>query len=38
MAFNYTTATVILGAFLLFVLKIEKNEFQKLPVVGRLLK
>ncbi|HTN05256.1 lipopolysaccharide biosynthesis protein [Agriterribacter sp.] len=38
MTFNYTTATVILGAFLLFVLKIEKNEFQKLPVVGRFLK
>ena len=38
MTFNYVTATVILGAFLLFVLKIEKNEFQKLPVVGRFLK
>ncbi len=38
MIFNYTLATVILGAFLLFVLRVEKNEFKKLPVVGRFLK
>ncbi|HRN58253.1 MAG TPA: polysaccharide biosynthesis C-terminal domain-containing protein, partial [Agriterribacter sp.] len=36
--FNYTMATVILAAFLLFVLRVEKNEFKKLPVVGRFLK
>lgn len=36
--FNYTLATITLGAFLLFVLKVEKSEFQKLPVVGRFLK
>jgi len=38
MAFNYTAATIILAAFLLFVLKVEKSEFQKIPVVGRFLK
>jgi hypothetical protein len=36
--FNYTSATLILGAFLIFILKVEKHEFQKLPVIGRFLK
>lgn len=38
MTFNYTSATLILGAFLVFILKVEKHEFQKLPVIGRFLK
>ncbi|HEX5026960.1 MAG TPA: oligosaccharide flippase family protein [Agriterribacter sp.] len=36
--FNYALATIILTAFVLFVVRIEKNEFQKLPVIGRFLK
>jgi O-antigen/teichoic acid export membrane protein len=35
--FYYVTATIILGAFTLFILKIEKTEFQKLPVIGKYL-
>lgn len=36
--FNYTSATIILGIFLLFILQVEKHEFKKLPVVSRFLK
>jgi O-antigen/teichoic acid export membrane protein len=35
--FYYVTATLILGAFILFILKIEKKEFQRLPVIGKYL-
>lgn len=35
--FNYLLATIILGTFVLFILRVEKNEFRKLPVVGRFL-
>jgi O-antigen/teichoic acid export membrane protein len=35
--FYYATATLILGAFILFILKIEKREFQRLPVIGKYL-
>jgi O-antigen/teichoic acid export membrane protein len=35
--FYYATATIILGAFIFFILKVEKKEFQKLPVIGKYL-
>ncbi|MEI9946240.1 MAG: oligosaccharide flippase family protein [Chitinophagaceae bacterium] len=35
--FYYVTATIILGAFTLFILKIEKREFQRLPFIGKYL-
>ena len=35
--FYYASATVILGAFTLFILKIEKKEFQRLPLIGKYL-
>lgn len=35
--FNYSISTIILGSFLLFILKVERKEFKKLPVIGRLL-
>jgi len=28
----------LLSAFLLFILKIERKEFQKLPVIGKYLR
>jgi hypothetical protein len=31
------TGLVLLGAFTLFVLKIEKKEFQRLPYIGKYL-
>lgn len=35
---NRGVATVLLAAFLIFVLNVEKKEFQKMPVVGRFFK
>ena len=35
--FYYTSATVILAAFTVFILKIERREFQKLPLIGKYL-
>ena len=35
--FYYASATVIFAAFTLFILKIERKEFQRLPVVGKFL-
>ncbi|MDP4261055.1 MAG: oligosaccharide flippase family protein [Bacteroidota bacterium] len=35
--FYYASATLILGAFTLFILKIEQKEFQRLPVIGKYL-
>lgn len=35
---NRGFATVLLGAFVLFVLNIEKKEFQKLPLVGKFIR
>lgn len=35
--FYYASATAILAAFILFILKIERKEFQKLPVIGKYL-
>lgn len=34
---NRGFATVLTGAFIIFVLQIEKKEFSKLPVIGRFL-
>lgn len=36
--FSLGLGTVLLGAFIWFILKIEKKEFQKLPVVGKFIK
>ncbi|MBX3240158.1 MAG: oligosaccharide flippase family protein [Chitinophagaceae bacterium] len=36
--FNLVTATLIFLAFTWFVLKVEKREFQKLPVIGRYIR
>jgi O-antigen/teichoic acid export membrane protein len=35
--FNYTLATVLLGAYSFFILQVEKKEFRKLPVVGKYI-
>jgi O-antigen/teichoic acid export membrane protein len=35
--FYYFTATVLLGAFTVFILKIERKEFQRLPFIGKFL-
>lgn len=36
--FNYLSASIILGLFLVFVLQVEKNEFKKLPIVGKFIR
>ena len=36
-AFYYASATLLLGVFSLFILKIERKEFQKLPLIGKYL-
>lgn len=36
--YNLATATVLLLAFMWFLLKVEKKEFARLPVVGRFIK
>ncbi|MFT3979655.1 MAG: oligosaccharide flippase family protein [Ferruginibacter sp.] len=33
--FNIAVATVLLGAYLLFIARIEKKEFAKLPLIGK---
>lgn len=35
--FYYTVGTILFGAFVLFVLRIERKEFQKLPIIGKFL-
>jgi len=35
---NIGSGLILLSAFLLFILKIEKKEFQKLPVIGKYLR
>jgi O-antigen/teichoic acid export membrane protein len=35
--FYYFTATAILAAFTVFVLKIERKEFERLPLIGKFL-
>jgi hypothetical protein len=36
--FNIGSATILLGLFALFIAKIERREFQQLPIVGKYLK
>lgn len=36
--YSISTATALLGIFLWFLLKVERKEFAKLPVIGRYLK
>ncbi|MFT3704225.1 MAG: oligosaccharide flippase family protein [Agriterribacter sp.] len=36
--FNFALATLLLCAFVFFILKVEKKEFQKLPLVGRYIR
>jgi O-antigen/teichoic acid export membrane protein len=36
--FNFALASAILLAFIFFVLKVEKREFQKMPVIGRYIR
>jgi hypothetical protein len=35
--FYYASASIILAGFILFILRIEKAEFQKLPLIGKYL-
>lgn len=35
--FNFISATIILALFIVFILKVEKNEFRKLPVIGKYI-
>jgi O-antigen/teichoic acid export membrane protein len=35
--FYYGSATIILAAFCIFILQVEKKEFQKLPMIGKYL-
>jgi O-antigen/teichoic acid export membrane protein len=35
--FNLGLATLLLGAFTLFILRVERKEFQRLPIIGRFL-
>lgn len=34
---SFLSGTLILGAYLIFILRVERNEFRKLPVVGKYL-
>jgi O-antigen/teichoic acid export membrane protein len=36
--FSFATATFILMAYLFFIIKIEKKEFQKLPLIGKYIR
>lgn len=36
--FNHSFATILLLAFLAFILKIEKKEFQRLPLIGKFIR
>jgi O-antigen/teichoic acid export membrane protein len=36
--FNIATGIVLLAAFVLFILKIERKEFQRLPFIGKYIK
>ncbi len=36
--FNYGLATALLLMYTVFILRVEKNEFQRLPVIGKYLK
>jgi len=36
--FNIGSATILLGLFALFIVKVERKEFQRLPVIGKYLR
>ena len=36
--FSVGTGLILLAAFLLFILKIERKEFQRLPVIGKFIR
>jgi len=36
--FNIGTATILLALFILFIAKVERREFERLPIVGKYLK
>lgn len=36
--FSFILASILLLAFVAFIIKIEKNEFQKLPVIGKYIR
>ena len=35
--YRLTVATVLLGCYILFILRVEHREFQKLPVIGKYI-
>jgi hypothetical protein len=35
--FSITLATLLTGGYVAFLLRVEKKEFQKLPVIGKYL-
>jgi len=35
--FNIGTATILMGSFAIFISKVERKEFQRLPVIGKYL-
>jgi hypothetical protein len=34
---NFSLATILTGLFILFVLRIERKEFARMPVIGKYL-
>jgi hypothetical protein len=36
-AVNFISATVLLGFYLWFILKVEKKELQKIPILSRFI-
>jgi hypothetical protein len=36
-AFSLVLATLLTGAYALFILRVERREFQRLPVIGKYL-
>ncbi len=37
LSYRLTVATVLLGSYILFILRVEHREFQKLPVIGKYI-
>lgn len=35
---NYAVATVLLGLYFLFIFRVERKEFAKLPIIGKYVK
>jgi O-antigen/teichoic acid export membrane protein len=36
--YRLTVATILMGAYILFILRVENREFQRLPVIGKYLR